>query len=309
MINKNSKIYIAGHTGLVGSAVVRRLKHFGFKNLIVEKRSELDLRDQTKVKNFFYKYKPQGVILCAAKVGGILVNSTKKADFLYDNIMIETNIINSAKENNCKSLVFLGSSCIYPKNFNKAIKEDFLLSSKLEKTNESYAVAKIAGVKLIEAFNFQYSTNFKCLMPCNTYGPNDNYDNNNSHFLPAIIKKIHNAKVNRQNFIKIWGTGIAKRELIYVDDLADACIFFLRKKTKDALINIGSGKDFSIKQYVKIVSKIINHKVKLKYERRHLNGTLRKLLNISLAKRYGWKPKINLNKGIEITYKSYLESL
>ena len=303
-INKNSKIFVAGHKGLVGSSLVRRLKLFGYKNIITKPKKELDLRNQSNVNNFFKKYKPDAVINAAATVGGIYANNKFRADFIFDNLSIQTNIIHASYLSKVKSLIFLGSSCIYPRNCKQPIKETYLLNGKLEKTNEPYAIAKIAGVKMCESYNAQYKTNFKCLMPCNTYGPNDNYDLLTSHFYPALIKKILIAKKKNNKKIIIWGNGKAKRELIYVDDVADACIFFLKKKTKESLINIGSGKEKSIEQYAKYLIKKFGLNLKISYDRSKLNGTPRKILNSSLARKYGWKPKINIDKGYEIILKS-----
>ena len=232
MVSKNSKIFVAGHTGLVGSSVVRRLKYFGFKRIITKTRKELDLRVQKKVQDFFKNNNIDAVINAAGTVGGIYANNTYKADFIYDNLSIQNNIINSCYLNKIKNFIFLGSSCIYPRNSKQPIKEEFLLNGPLEKTNEPYAVAKIAGIKLCESYNFQYKTNYKCLMPCNLYGPNDNFNLKTSHFIPALIMKIYLAKLKKKNQIIIWGTGSPKRELMYVDDIADACIYFLKKKNK-----------------------------------------------------------------------------
>ena len=232
MINKNSKIYVSGHKGLVGSAIVRKLKEKGYKNIIYKSRKELDLTNQKKVHEFLKKYKPKFIFLAAAKVGGIYSNKKYKAEYIYQNLAIQTNIIHSAHLCGIRDLIFLGSSCVYPRNCKQPIKEKYLLSGKLEETNDAYAIAKIAGIKMCESYNVQYKKNYKCIMPTNTFGPNDNYDSLNSHFLPAIIKKIHNVKIKKKNEIKIWGNGLAKRELIYVDDIADACIFFMKKKNK-----------------------------------------------------------------------------
>ena len=309
MINKNSNILVTGHKGLVGSAVVRRLKFFGYKNIITIKKEKIDLTNQKKVFNFFKNNKVDGVINSAAVVGGILANSRYRAKFIYDNLTIQNNIIHGSYTNGVKNLIFLGSSCIYPKFCKQPIKESYLLSGKLEETNESYAIAKIAGIKMCESYNFQYGTNYKCLMPCNLYGPNDNYNLQNSHFLPALISKIHYAKKNKRKFITIWGNGKPKRELMFVDDLADACIYFLNKKTKETLINIGTGKEMSIVNYAKFIISSLNAKLKIKFDKTKPNGTPRKIVDITIAKKYGWKPKIEFKKGLKITYKDFLNQI
>ena len=309
MINLNSKIYVSGHTGLVGSAILRRLKKDGYKKLIFAKRSELDLTNQKKVLNYIKKKKPDFIFIAAAKVGGILDNDNDKAKFIYENLVIQTNLIHSAFLCGIKNLIFLGSSCVYPRLSKQPIKEDYLLEGKLEKTNDAYAVAKIAGIKMCESYNFQYKTNYKCLMPTNTFGPNDNYNKFTSHFLPALIRKAHQVKLNKQKNLVLWGDGSARREVIYVDDLADACVFFMKKKTKYTLINIGTGRDYRIREYAKIILKIVvpNKIVKIKYDRSKPNGTPRKLLDISLAKKYGWKSRYKLSDAIKKTYLSYLK--
>ena len=243
MINHNSKIFIAGHKGLVGSAIIRKLISCGYNNLLTVDKKKLDLTNQEKVFNFLKKNKPKFIFIAAAKVGGIYSNYKYKAEFLYSNLAIQTNIIHGAYLNEINNLIFLGSSCVYPRLSKQPIKEDYLLSGKLEETNDAYAIAKIAGIKMCESYNRQYKTNYKCLMPTNTFGPNDNYDELNSHFFPALIKKLHNIKLKKKKELVLWGNGLTKREVIYVDDLADACIYFMNKKTKETLINIGSGKD------------------------------------------------------------------
>ena len=278
-INKKSKIFVAGHNGLVGSAIVRRLKFYGYTKIITIPKKKLDLRDQNKVNIFFKKKKFDVIKNAAATVGGILANNKYKAEFIYNNLTIQTNIVHAAYINKVKELIFLGSSCIYPRNCRQPIKESYMLNGILEKTNEPYAIAKIAGVKLCESYNYQYGTNFKCLMPTNTYGPNDNYDLETSHFFPALISKILNAKNNNKKSIQIWGNGKAKRELMYVDDVADACIFFMRKKTKHSLINIGSGIEKSIEQYARFIIKKLGLKINIKFDKSKPNGTPRKILN------------------------------
>ena len=309
MLNKESKIYLAGHRGLVGSSILKKLKNSGYKNIIVQTRHQLDLRDQKKVMNFFKKNSFQFVIIAAAKVGGIYANDTYKADFIYENLVIQNNIIHSSFVNGIKNIIFLGSSCIYPKNSKQPIKERYLLTGELEKTNEPYAVAKIAGIKLCESFNSQYGTNYKCLMPCNIYGPNDNYDLKSSHFFPALIAKTHDAIKKNKKELVVWGSGQPKRELMYSGDLADACLFFLKKKTKETLINIGSSKEKTISEYAKFIIKKFNTKLKIKFDKTKKDGMKRKILDCSIAKKYGWKPKYSLDYGFEKTYKDFLKKI
>ena len=311
MIKKNSRIYIAGHKGLVGSAILRKLKEKGYKNLIIVDRKKLDLTDQKKVIKFLKIKKPDFIFIAAAKVGGIYYNLKYKAEFITENIQIQTNLIHGAYKCGIKELIFLGSSCVYPKNCKQPIKENYLLSGKLEETNDAYAIAKIAGVKMCQSYNEQYNTKFKCLMPTNTYGPNDNYDKINSHFFPALIKKVHQLKSNKNKIITLWGNGTPKREVIHVDDIADACVYFMKKKTKDFLINIGTGKDYTIKFYLELIAKVIlgKKKLKIKYDKSKPNGEPQKVMDISLAKKYGWKHKINLKMSIKITYQSFLKEL
>ena len=306
-MKKNDKIFLAGHNGLVGSAVLRKLKKLNYSNIITVEKKNLDLLDQKKVFNFLKKHKIKSLIICAARVGGIKANSTYKADFIYENLSIQNNLIHGAKINNIKNLIFLGSSCIYPKHCKQPIKEEYLLTGKLEKTNEPYAIAKIAGIKMCDSYNFQYNTNYKCLMPTNTFGPNDNYNLLNSHFLPALIKKIDKLKDSRKNILLLWGNGKAKREVIHVDDIANACVYFMNKTKKPTIINIGTGKDYSIKHYAKLISKIIlpKKKIIIKYDLSKPNGTKRKVMDVSLAKKFGWKYNINIKKAISRTYQSY----
>jgi GDP-L-fucose synthase len=309
VLNKNSLIFVTGHNGLVGSSLLRRLKIHGYKNILTKTKKELDLRNQKKVLNFFNNHKIKAVINAAGKVGGILANDKYKADFIYDNITIQNNIIHSSFENKVKNLIFLGSSCIYPRDCKQPIKEKYLLTGPLEKTNEPYAIAKISGIKMCESYNFQYKTNYKCLMPCNLYGPKDNYHYKNSHFLPALISKIHNAKIKNKKSITIWGTGSPKRELMYVDDLADACIYFLNKKTKETLINVGSGIEKSIIEYAKFIIKKLKLNIKINRDLTKPDGTIRKIVDISIAKKYGWKSKFSLNDGFDKTYSDYKKKL
>jgi len=308
LINKNSKIFLTGHKGLVGSAILKKLKKSGYKKIITATKKQLNLTDQKKVNTFIYKKKPKLVIIAAGKVGGIIANSSKPANFIYDNLMIATNLINSSYKNKVKNLLYLGSSCIYPSNIKSKISEKYLLKSYLEKTNEAYAIAKITGIKLCEFYSKQYKVNFISLMPTNLYGPNDNYDLITSHFIPALIKKIHIAKIKKKKHIVLWGNGKSKREILYVDDLADAVLFFMKKKTNHNLINIGTGIDMTIERYAKKIMNIINYKTKIKYDKDKPNGTLRKVLDVSLAKKYGWQSKTDIATGLTKTYKSYLKN-
>jgi len=310
MVNFKSKIYVAGHKGLVGSAIVRKLKEKGYTNIIYTERKKLDLTNQKKVIQYLKIQKPDFVFIAAAKVGGIFSNKNFKADYITQNLQIQTNLIYGSYVSGIKNLIFLGSSCIYPKKSKQPIKEKYLLTGELEETNDAYAIAKIAGIKMCQSFNEQYKCNYKCLMPANTFGPNDNYNENSSHFLPALIHKIHKIKINKTNKLVLWGNGRAKREFIHVDDLAAACEYFMRKKTKHSLINIGTGKDYKIDYYANFISKIIlNKKVKIKYDNNKPNGVKRKVLDISIARKYGWKPELNLKKSIIKTYNSYLTEI
>ena len=308
MINHKDKIFVAGHKGLVGSAIVRKLKSKGFKNILFSEKSKLDLTNQNSVLSFLKKNKPKFIFIAAAKVGGIYSNNKYRAEFIQSNLSIQTNIIHSAYLCGIKDLIFLGSSCVYPRMCKQPIKEKYLLNGELEKTNEAYAIAKIAGIKMCESYNHQYDTNYKSLMPTNTFGPNDNYDQLNSHFFPSLIRKIHEVKNKNKKELVLWGDGSPKREVIYVDDIADACVYFMNKKFKGSMINIGTGKDYSIKEYAKIILKLIipNKKIKIKYDKSKPNGTPRKVMDVSLAKKYGWKSKIDLKKAIRLTYNDYL---
>ena len=308
MINHKDKIFVAGHKGLVGSAIVRKLKSKGYKNILLSEKSKLDLTDQNKVLNFLKKNKPKFIFIAAAKVGGIYSNNKYRAEFIQSNLSIQTNIIHSAYLCGINNLIFLGSSCVYPKMCKQPIKEKYLLNGELEKTNEAYAIAKIAGIKMCESYNHQYHTNYKSLMPTNTFGPNDNYDHLNSHFFPSLIRKIHEIKNKNKKELVLWGDGSPKREVIYVDDIADACVYFMNKKFKGSMINIGTGKDYSIREYAKIILRLIipNRKIKIKYDKSKPNGTPRKVMDISLAKKYGWKSKIDLKSAIRLTYNDYL---
>ena len=309
MISKKSRIFIAGHNGMVGSAILKKFKLKGYKNIITINRKKLDLKDQKKVKNFILRIKPELVIIAAAKVGGIFANEKSKGDFIHDNLVIQTNLIESSRAAEVKNLIFLGSSCVYPKFSKQPIKEDYLFSGKLEQTNDAYAVAKLAGYQMCKAYNEQFGTNYITLMPTNIYGPGDNYDSLNSHFFSALLKKIYFAKKRNKKQIEIWGDGKAKRELLFVDDMADACEFFSRKKVKYDLINIGSGKDYSIEYYAKFIMKKLKIKLKIKKNLKYKNGTPRKLLNSNLAKKLGWSSKTNLNDGFQEMFKDFQRSI
>ena len=308
-LNKNSKIFLAGHNGMVGSSIYKHLKKNKYKNIYIQNKKKLNLINQNQTVNFIKKLKPQFVIIAAARVGGILANNKYKANFIYENLMIQTNLIHASYLAGVKKLIFLGSSCIYPKFAKQPIKEDYLLSGKLEPTNDAYAIAKISGVKMCDAYNKQYGLNYICLMPTNLYGPNDNYDLNNSHFYPALISKIYNAKIKKKKSIEIWGNGNAKRELMYVDDLANACEYFLKKKTRHTLINIGSGDERTIKEYSKFIMKKLNINLRIVLNKKKPTGTPRKTLNTNLARSYGWRSKINLNLGFDLTYQDFLKKL
>ena len=310
MIDLNSKIFVAGHNGMLGSSILRVLKKKGYKKIITIEKNKLDLRNQLSVKNFFNQKKPDGVIIAAAKVGGIKANVKYPANFISDNLQIQTNPISSSYNNNVKKLILFGSSCIYPKDLKKPIKESQMMTGVLEETNESYAIAKIAGIKMIESFNKQYNTNYTCLMPCNLFGPNDNYDLENSHFLPALIKKIYIAsKKKRNKVVKLWGTGKPLREVLHVDQVANACEFFLRKKTDKSLINIGSHVEMTIKDYANQIREKIDNSVLIKFDNnKKLDGVKRKKLNVSLANQYGWTSDMNFSNVLDITIKDFIIS-
>lgn len=304
MLTKNSKIFLAGHTGLVGSAILRFLKKKNYKNIVTASSSKINFLDQSKTFSFLERNKFKAVIIAAAKVGGIKANNTYRAQFIYENLQIQNNLIHGSYLSGVKNLLFLGSSCVYPKDCKQPMKESYLLDGKLEETNEPYAIAKIAGIKMCENYNFQYKTNYKCIMPTNTFGPNDNYDFEYSHFFPALLKKIIIAKKRNKKSIILWGDGKAKREIIYVDDVASAAIFFLERKTKDFLINVGSGVEMTIKQYAYFIKSIIYPELKIKFDNnRELNGVKRKFLDISLAKSYNWKPNCDLSDSVKYLYK------
>ena len=301
-MNKSDKIYVAGHNGMVGSAIVRKLKSNGFTNLLVRTSKELDLTNQQATNRFFETEKPAYVFLAAAKVGGIQANNTYRADFLYQNLMIEANVIHAAYLNKVTKLLFLGSSCIYPKMAPQPLKEEYLLTGFLEATNEPYAVAKIAGIKLCESYRRQYNCNFISAMPTNLYGPNDNYDLNNSHVLPALIRKFHTAKVETQPKVEIWGTGTPLREFLHVDDLAEACLFLMENYNEELFVNVGSGKDISIKDLALLVKKTVDYEGNLVFNTSKPDGTPRKLMDVSRINQLGWKHNISLEEGVKMVY-------
>ncbi|MBK9402751.1 MAG: GDP-L-fucose synthase [Bacteroidetes bacterium] len=294
-----NKIFIAGHRGMVGSAIMRKLKSKGFDNLLVRTSSELDLRNQADVEEFFLEHQPEYVFLSAAKVGGIVANNTYRGEFIYENMMIQNNVVHAAWKNGVKKLLFLGSSCIYPKLCPQPIKEEYLLSGYLEQTNEPYAIAKIAGLKLCEAYRRQYGVDMIAAMPTNLYGPNDNYDLNNSHVLPALIRKFHEAKEKNKESVEIWGTGAPMREFLHVDDLADACVFLMEHYSGDQHVNVGTGEDVTIKQLAELVMELIGYRGQLVFNTDKPDGTPRKLLDVSKLHQLGWKHKINLREGIQ----------
>jgi len=310
MISREARIYVAGHRGLVGSAIVRRLEGAGFRNLILRTSQELDLRDQARVKEFFEREKPEYVFLAAARVGGILANMTYPAHFIYDNLMIQSNVIHQAFKTEVKKLLFLGSSCIYPKFAPQPMKEEYLLTGPLEPTNEPYAVAKIAGIKMCQAYNRQYGTNFICAMPTNLYGPNDNFDLETSHVIPALIRKFHEAKINGAKSVVVWGTGTPRREFLYVDDLADACLFLMENCDAQhaEIINVGTGEDITIKELAEMIKSIVGFNGEIVFDPSKPDGTPRKLLDIGRIKELGWRPKTTLEDGLRATYEYFFQN-
>ena len=305
----NDKIYIAGHNGMVGSAIYRKLREQGYNNIITRSSSELDLRNQQSVAEFFEQEKPDYVFLAAAKVGGILANNTYRAEFIYDNIMIESNIIHQAYQNDVTKLLFLGSSCIYPKHAPQPMNEDHLLSGYLEPTNEPYAIAKIAGIKLCENYMDQYGCNFISAMPTNLYGPNDNYDLQNSHVLPALIRKFHEAKEAGKPEVEIWGTGKPMREFLHVDDMAEACLFLMQNYDGKQFVNIGTGKDITIRELAETIMETVGYQGNLTFNTDKPDGTPRKLMDVSKIHNLGWQHKIDLKEGIEKTYQDFLNNV
>ena len=323
-MKKASRVFVAGHKGLVGSAILKRLQDERYSNLIVRSHQELDLMRQAKVKSFFKTEKPEYVFLAAAKVGGILANNIYPAEFVYQNLSIESNVIHSAYESGVKKLLFLGSSCIYPRDCPQPMKEEYLLSGKLEPTNEPYAIAKIAGIKMCQSYNRQFGTRFISVMPTNLYGPGDNFDLETSHVFPALIRKFHEAKIREANlpkggvrerserssngsFVTLWGTGTPRREFLHVDDLADACVFLMNHYEDSQIINIGVGKDISISELADLIKDIVGFKGNIHYDRSKPDGTPQKLLDVNKLKALGWQPKISLRQGIEMTYRWYVE--
>ncbi|MDF2613680.1 MAG: GDP-fucose synthetase [Clostridia bacterium] len=306
-MEKQSKIYVAGHRGLVGSAILRDLYRKGYENIIGKTHEELDLTNMTEVINFFHEEKPDYVFLAAAKVGGIYANSTYPADFMLQNLKIQCNVIESSYKTAVKKLMFLGSSCIYPKMCPQPIREEYLLSGPLEMTNEAYALAKIAGLKLCKFYNAQYNTCYISVMPTNLYGPNDNYDLENSHVLPALIRKIHEAKMSRSPYVTIWGTGKPLREFLHVDDMADACVYLMESYEGNDFFNIGTGMDISVENLAEIIKEIVGYMGELVFDPTKPDGTPRKLLDISKIEGLGWRHKIELKQGIKMTYEDYLK--
>ncbi|MGJ1205630.1 GDP-L-fucose synthase [Sphingobacterium lactis] len=306
-MEKQAKIYVAGHRGMVGSAIYRKLKELGYENLIVRTSKELDLRDQQAVKEFFEAEKPDYVFLAAAKVGGIMANNTYRADFIYENLAIQNNVIHFAHENDVKKLMFLGSSCIYPKMAEQPLNENALLTGTLEPTNEPYAIAKIAGIKMVESYRLQYNDDFISAMPTNLYGINDNYHPENSHVLPALIRKFHEAKVNNSPSVSIWGSGTPLREFMFADDLADAVVFLMDKYSDLQFVNIGVGEDISIKDLALLIKDVVGYEGELEFDSSKPDGTPRKLMDVSKLHGLGWKAKTDLREGIQAAYRDYLD--
>lgn len=308
-MDKNSKIYVAGHRGLVGSALMRRLDNAGYKNILTRTHKELDLLNQADVHDFMQAEKPDYIFLAAAKVGGIHANNEWRADFIYMNMVIETNVIHAAYENKVGSLMFLGSSCIYPRECPQPMKEEYLLTGPLEPTNEPYAIAKIAGIKLCESFNRQYGTKYISVMPTNLYGPHDNFDLQSSHVLPALMRKIHDAKVNKDKTVPIWGTGKPMREFLHVDDMADGCVFLMEQGVTDGIYNIGTGIDVTIREAAETIRDVVGYEGEFEFDTSMPDGPLKKLLDVSRMNTLGWKAGYSLNDGLKQTYQWYLENV
>ncbi|MBI0581446.1 MAG: GDP-L-fucose synthase [Methanomassiliicoccales archaeon] len=307
-MDKDARIFVAGHRGLVGSAIVRRLEREGYRDLLLRTSKELDLRRQVDVERFFEKERPEHVFLAAAKVGGILANNTYPANFIYENLMIESNVIHSSYLSSVKKLLFLGSSCIYPKFAPQPIKEEHLLTGPLEETNEAYAIAKICGIELCKFYRRQYGCDFISAMPTNLYGPQDNFDLNSSHVLPALIRKFHEAKVKGQSEVVIWGTGQPMREFLYVDDLADACLFLMNHYSGETHVNVGTGKDLKIVQLAEMISEVVGFKGSITLDRTKPDGTPRKLLDVSMINSLSWKARTDLQEGLSLTYEWFLKN-
>jgi len=308
MMNKSSKIYVAGHRGLVGSAILRKLEKEGYENLVVRTSKELDLREKQQVDAFFETEKPEFVFLAAAKVGGIVANNKFPADFIRDNLMIQTNVIDASYRNQVEKLLFLGSTCIYPKLAPQPLKEEYLLTGPLEPTNDAYALAKIAGIKMCQSYNKQYGTNYISAMPTNLYGENDNFDLQSSHVMPALIRKFHEAKLSNQSSVEVWGTGTPKREFLYSDDLADACVYLMNHYNEDEIINIGVGEDVSIKELAETVQRVVGFEGELKFDTTKPDGTPRKLVDTTKINQLGWKADVKLEDGISLAYEWFLNN-
>ena len=308
-MDKNAKIYVAGHRGLVGSAILRKLQADGYTNLVYKTSQELDLRDKNQVDEFFAEEKPEYVFLAAAKVGGIVANNEFPADFIRDNLMIQTNVIDAAYRNGVKKLLFLGSTCIYPKFAPQPLKEEYLLTGELEPTNEPYAIAKIAGIKMCESYNRQYGTKYISVMPTNLYGPNDNFDLHTSHVLPALIRKFHEAKESNAPYVEVWGTGTPRREFLYSDDLGDACVFLMNHYEDNEIINVGVGKDIPIKELAEKIKDVVGYQGEIKFDTSKPDGTPRKLVDVSKINALGWKASISLEEGLQKVYQWFLDNV
>ncbi|WP_281268685.1 GDP-L-fucose synthase [Paranoxybacillus vitaminiphilus] len=308
-MERSSKIYIAGHRGLVGSAILRKLQADGYTNLVYKTSQELDLRDKNQVDEFFAEEKPEYIFLAAAKVGGIVANNEYPADFIRDNLMIQTNVIDAAYRNGVKKLLFLGSTCIYPKFAPQPLKEEYLLTGELEPTNEPYAIAKIAGIKMCQSYNRQYGTKYISVMPTNLYGPNDNFDLHTSHVLPALIRKFHEAKENNAPYVEVWGTGTPRREFLYSDDLADACVFLMNNYEGNEIVNVGVGEDISIKELAEKIKNIVGYQGEIKFDTTKPDGTPRKLVDVSKINALGWKASISLEEGLQKAYQWFLDNV
>jgi len=308
-MKKNSKIYVAGHRGLVGSAIVRELESQGYSNILKRTRAELDLLDQAATENFFAKEKPEYVFCAAAKVGGIWANKNKKAEFIYENLQVQINLIHNAYKYKAKKLLFLGSSCIYPRQSPQPIKEEYLLTGPLEETNDAYAVAKIAGITMCQSYNQQYGTNFISVMPTNLYGINDNFDLESAHVLPSLLRKFHEAKINKSPKVEVWGTGSPMREFLFVDDLASAVVFLMNNYDGSEFINIGTGEDCTIKELAEMIKEIVGYEGEIVWNTDKPDGTPRKLLDVSRLNKLGWKYKTDLKSGIKKTYNWYLKNI